>query len=458
MNHLDAILAQTRAEVAPLATPAALAALREQALAHPAPRFRFYERLAERRRAGQPLLIAEYKRRSPSNPAIGLAVGLAAQVERYAAADVAAISVLTNGPFFGGALEDLAAAHALVGYTGPPLLRKDFIVSPLQLYQARLAGAEAVLLIAAALTGPELAALLAETHALGMGALVEVHHPDELPQLAGLPVQVLGVNNRDLTDFSIRLCRTALVAAQVQGGVTLIAESGIDSALTYRAATARAHGALIGTALMQQPGLLTDLQQPQSTLCFKACGARAPEHLAAKADLVGVNFSPLSRRRVDPVRLAGADVPTNAIAVFYRNSMTEVESVLRQFPFRWVQRYADEVTPEALAQHPQRVLLAIPAGMDPLASAERFAYHTDLFLLDGAVPGSGVAGTAVPQDFHYPFLLAGGVNETNLHRALAHPYCVGVDIATGVETEGEFDPRQVVRIRAALAALSLPTT
>lgn len=447
MNRLETIVADTREQVAPLV--AAAQVMRSQAMAAPGRAHYFYARLRSVQAAGKPILIAEYKRRSPSNAAIGLEVSLKTQLRHYVEADAAAISILTNERFFGGSLKDLQEARSLVPDGGPALLRKDFIVDPVQLYQARMAGADAVLLIAAILTADQLASLVTETHALGMGALVELHHPEELAKIHGLNLPVVGINNRDLTDFSLRLNRANLLAHQLPNDAIRIAESGIESPMSYRIATHNAHGALIGTALMQQPERITELQQPIA-YTLKACGIREATHLSLPADLLGVNFSPHSKRRIDPQVLAQTGLPSHAVAVFYGNPPQEVAEILARHPFRWVQRYADDVTPEELGKHTQHTLLALRPGSDLTAQAHRFAYHTDLFILDGSQPGSGCSDTVIPHDFPYPFLLAGGIRPENLDRVRQHPACIGVDVASGIETNGQVDPHRIHALRMGL--------
>lgn len=178
-------------------------------------------------------IIAEYKRRSPS---VGLINGVA-QVEEviagYIAAGVAACSVLTDTPYFGGAATDLVRARAVAREAGVPLLRKDFIISPLQIDEARALGASAVLLIAAALKRDELKALSAHAHECGLETLIEVHNVRELARALGATPDMLGVNSRNLTDMTVDLTRTTDLAAaigQMDGKIPLVAESGIYSA------------------------------------------------------------------------------------------------------------------------------------------------------------------------------------------------------------------------------------
>jgi indole-3-glycerol phosphate synthase len=207
-------------------------------------------------RGGPPRIIAEVKRASPSAGAIAAGLDAAAQARRYAEAGAAAISVLTDGPGFGGSLADLAAVRAAVA---TPLLRKDFILDRYQLLEARLAGADAVLLIVAALAPDALARLLEEAPALGLAALVEVHDEREAETALARGARLVGVNNRDLRTFAVDLATTERVLPLLPAGVKGVAESGIrtvDDARRLRAAGAP--NLLVGEALVRaaDPGAL----------------------------------------------------------------------------------------------------------------------------------------------------------------------------------------------------------
>src|SRR5439155_610899 len=191
MTLLDDILAAKRAEVAARRAATPPAALRARPLYAEARRG-FRAALAALR---APAVIAELKRASPSRGEIRAAYDPAAIARGYAAAGAAALSVLTDGPFFGGALEHLAAARAA---SGLPCLRKDFLIDPYQIDEARAFGADAVLLIVAAVTAGQGADLLAAARAAGLDVLVEVHSEAELERAAGLGATLIGINNRDL--------------------------------------------------------------------------------------------------------------------------------------------------------------------------------------------------------------------------------------------------------------------
>lgn len=192
-------------------------------------------------------VIAEVKRRSPSAGAINEALDPAEQAARYAAGGAAAISVLTDGPHFGGSVADLRAAAARVRV---PLLRKDFILAEEQIVEARAAGAAAVLLIVRALAPARLAALLAAAHAVGLEAVVEVHDRRELDVALGAGGRIVGVNSRNLDTFEIDVAAAWALLRAVPADCVAIAESGMAArADVERAAGAGADAVLIGTAL-----------------------------------------------------------------------------------------------------------------------------------------------------------------------------------------------------------------
>jgi indole-3-glycerol phosphate synthase len=181
----------------------------------------FYEALA---RPGTSL-IAEHKRRSPSAGTIREGVHCADVVRAFERGGAAAISVLTEEAHFGGSLGDLREARAA---TELPILRKDFTIDPYQLYEAKAAGADAVLLVVGSVEARELASLYHEAHALDLDAIVEVHREDELEVALQLDADVLGINNRNLEDFSVDIQRTFDLLADVPAGKVVVSESGIS--------------------------------------------------------------------------------------------------------------------------------------------------------------------------------------------------------------------------------------
>jgi len=238
---LDEILASTRAELE--RRKAATAVVDSAPHARPSLR----EALA---RPGLSL-IAEFKRCSPSAGAIRSGAAVAEIARAYERGGAAAISILTDEPYFGGSLADLRDA---AGACDLPLLRKDFIIDSYQLHEARAAGASAVLLIVAALAQNELAKLHVAARELSLDVLVEVHDATELARASAIGAELIGVNNRDLRDFSVDPQRTFALLDAMPSGALVVAESGISNAVQLaRLDAAGVAGALVGERLMRAP-------------------------------------------------------------------------------------------------------------------------------------------------------------------------------------------------------------
>ena len=194
-------------------------------------------------------LIAEFKRRSPSAGEIRAGATVEEIVRDYEQGGAAALSVLTDEAQFGGSLDDLRAARASCEL---PVLQKDFIVDRYQLYEAAAAGADAVLLIVAALDDSDLAAFHDAARGLDLDCLVEVHSDDELERALAIDAEILGINNRDLGDFSVDLRTTVELITDVPAGKTVVSESGISDRPTLEELEEIGVDAvLVGEALMR---------------------------------------------------------------------------------------------------------------------------------------------------------------------------------------------------------------
>jgi indole-3-glycerol phosphate synthase len=197
-------------------------------------------------------LVAEYKRRSPA--AGDLPHGrkpVGGVVRAYERGGAAALSILTDGPHFGGSLDDLREARAS---TDLPILRKDFTIDPYQLYEAAAAGADAVLLIVAVLELVDLERLHSEAQGLDLDCLVEVHEQEELEAALEIDADVIGINNRNLSDFSVDLQRTFDLLVDVPAGKTVVSESGISSREQVEALErVGVDAVLVGETLMRSP-------------------------------------------------------------------------------------------------------------------------------------------------------------------------------------------------------------
>ena len=250
-NILDDIIADTRDLVEQRKQNTPLAELKDRPAYSDREPHSLVEALQERGMS----FIAEVKKASPSKGQIREDFDPAWIAQQYAAHDASAISVLTEPQYFEGSLEYLAWIRAHVPDT--PLLRKDFIIDPYQLVEARAVGADAVLLIATALDPGQLSELHAAADELGLSCLVEVYSEDDLQKIDWDQVKVLGVNNRDLTTFEVDIENSLRIFDQVPRNVGRVAESGLsDPDTLVRLRNAGINGVLIGEHFMraENPG------------------------------------------------------------------------------------------------------------------------------------------------------------------------------------------------------------
>ena len=483
---LDRIVAATRADLNERRDRVPVERLREQAASMaPARPFAATLRPAP---GGSARLIAEVKRASPSKGLIAETFDPVAQALAYEAGGAAAISVLTEPHFFLGSLAYLSAVRERVSV---PVLRKDFIIDPYQIYEARAAGADAVLLICALLDAPTLRDLLALTHHLGMEALVEAHDREETLQAVDCGALVVGVNSRDLRAFTVNTDIVRHLRPLVPRDRVFVAESGITDALG--AARARAWGAdavLVGESLMRASDA-TEKTHELSTapgggtaslygacvegrVFVKLCGltTRAQAELAVEvgANAVGLVFYPPSHRNVAPDQaLALADVTSEAgllaTGVFVNETLDTVAHIQRQARLSALQLSGDE-TPAYCAELVGRVHV-------PVLKALRLRAETDLdlldeyalanvtLLLDAHVPG-GYGGAGRTGDWRlarraaerWPIILSGGLTPENVASAIAQVGPRGVDVSSGIETNKVKDPE---KIRAFMKAVEAAT-
>jgi indole-3-glycerol phosphate synthase len=204
-------------------------------------------------------IIAEVKRRSPSRGVLREGIDPVRVAAVYEQNGAAAVSVLTDGPFFGGGSEDLSAVRRSAGI---PVLRKDFIIDPCQIYEARAAAADSLLLIAGILERKQLQEYIRLSKSLGMTPLVEVHGPEDLDKALGAGAEIIGINNRDLKTFRTDLKITLAVAALIPADRVVVSESGISTGEHIRMLMdAGVRAFLIGEALMTAPDIGEKLRE-----------------------------------------------------------------------------------------------------------------------------------------------------------------------------------------------------
>jgi indole-3-glycerol phosphate synthase len=252
---LDDILDEKKKAVSESRQRFPLPELEQQAAAADPPRG-----FARALRAGTGMAcIAEFKRRSPSKGWIHQSADPAAVAAVYEAAGAAAMSVLTDTPFFGGEIEDLRRARAAIAL---PVLRKDFVIDPYQIVEARAAGADAVLLIVAALGDRELGDLLAEAHRLRLDALVETHDSEEVRRALAAGATIIGINHRDLRTFDMNMDLAVNLRPSIPADCVVVAESGLRShADVEKLERAGVDAILVGETLMQAPDPVAALRE-----------------------------------------------------------------------------------------------------------------------------------------------------------------------------------------------------
>ena len=463
---------------------------------------------ARLRQSPYPLsLMAEIKRASPSKGMIAPSACAPAQARQYAKAGASVISVLTEPEWFKGNIEDLRAVRqSLEGLPNrPAILRKEFIFDEYQILEARLAGADTVLLIVKMLSPELLARLYHYSQSLGMEPLVEVNTPEEMRIAVGLGSKVIGVNNRDLRSFEVDLGTTSRLMEQVPESTIVCALSGISGPKDVEAYKKDGVKAiLVGEALMRAADTSAFVAEllggttgklpgaAQSPPLVKICGTRSEEGalaaIKAGADLVGIILAPGGKRLVpDEVALRTSQVvkspprpaakpesvteeKSRATAIDYFDYSAE----LLRHPTRalLVGVFLDQPLSYILAQQRKLGLDVVQLhGSEPLEWANlipvpvirrfgldepgisRRAYHT-IPLLDAGAGGSGElldsarVQQTLDKDDGLRVILAGGLTPENVIetiRKLGESGCkvIGVDVSSGVESDGSQDVRKI---------------
>jgi indole-3-glycerol phosphate synthase/phosphoribosylanthranilate isomerase len=408
--------------------------------------------------------IMEVKRASPSGGMLA-DVDAGAQARAYAgAAD--AVSVLTDGPYFGGSLEDLRAVRQ--AFDGP-ILAKDFIVDPRQVEEARIYGADAVLVLLSVLDDAEAAAVMREAERLGMDVLVEAHDEREVRRAVALGARIIGINNRDLRTLEVDLATTERLEPMVPADRLLVAESGIASRADVARLAPHADAFLVGSALMRA----ASPARAARALAFgrvKVCGLTDARDAAAAArsgaHWIGLVMVPGTPRAVSlaeagPIAMAARAEGAGLVGVFRHEKVLAIAHAARALGLDAVQLHGEED-----AAYIRALRGMLPAGVEIWAAgavgeeAPRGRLGADRTLFDTLVAGrSGGTGIAFDWDLVRgrgdlgAALLAGGLHPRNA-AAAAQVGAYGLDVGSGVEAApGRKDPALV---GAFFEALRLP--
>ena len=409
-------------------------------------------------------IIAEFKRKSPSKGWLHPEAQVSAVVPCYEEGGAAACSVLTDERYFGGTAADLLEARRLVSL---PLLRKDFVVDAYQLYEARVLGADAVLLIAAVLAPEACHQLACLAHRLGLEVLLEIHREEELACLSP-EVDMLGVNNRNLGTFHTTVDNSFALIGKLRdylaahpdrhSSPVLVSESGLKEPGMLRVLRGEGfRGFLIGESFMKHadPGAALRAFVQESRFIYKVCGMMHPENiravLQAGANAIGLIFYPPSPRCVpadDGEGLAAlmTQLDVRKVGVFVNAAIEEVLRQVSRYSLTHIQLHGDESADycrELRGQTSCRLIKALPvASPADLAKASAYVGMVDYFLFDTPCPERGGSGRCFDWSLldayrlPVPFLLSGGLSPNSLDalRAFHHPYWAGIDLNSGVET------------------------
>jgi anthranilate synthase / indole-3-glycerol phosphate synthase / phosphoribosylanthranilate isomerase len=508
-NILEKIFAHRKAAVAkqkeiPSQRPSDLQAAYDMDIAPPL--VSFVDRL---RKSPFPLsLMAEIKRASPSKGIISLSTCAPAQARTYALAGASVISVLTEPEWFKGSIDDLRAVRqALEGMPNrPSLLRKEFVFDEYQILEARLAGADTVLLIVKMLNEETLTRLYKYSQSLGMEPLVEVNTAEEMAVAVNLGSKVIGVNNRNLTSFEVDLDTTSRLLDQVPKETIVCALSGISGPKDVEAYQKNGVGAvLVGEALMRAKDTANFIREllggsepvaksAPGSLLVKICGTRsaetAAEAIKAGANLIGMILVPGRGRHVpykdavaiskvvhesqvttgtvasDRVGSQASDFFANAasnisshrallVGVFQNQPLEEVLELQKAYELDIVQLHGNEPL-EWAKIIPVPVIRSFKPGQPGLG---RRGYHT-VPLLDSGSGGSGEkldmseVQDVLTKDQSLRVLLAGGLNPGNVADAVQSAgdvgdRIIGVDVSSGVEEGGV---QSIAKIQAFIKA------
>ncbi|KAF7597601.1 bifunctional tryptophan synthase trp1 [Aspergillus hancockii] len=463
---------------------------------------------ARLRQSPYPLsLMAEIKRASPSKGMIAENACAPAQAREYAKAGASVISVLTEPEWFKGSIDDLRAVRqSLEGFTNrPAILRKEFVFDEYQILEARLAGADTVLLIVKMLSVELLTRLYKYSQSLGMEPLVEVNTPEEMKIALDLGAEVIGVNNRDLTSFEVDLGTTSRLMDQVKENTIVCALSGISGPKDVEAYKKEGVKAiLVGEALMRASDtsafvaeLLGGPSQkisptPQTSPLIKICGTRSEEGaraaIEAGADLIGIilvqgrkrtvsddvalRISQVvkSTKRPDPYPATVSQGTHSAASVDYFDHSTNslrhpnralLVGVFQNQPLPYILAQQQKLGLDVVQLHGAEPLdwtrlIPVPVirkfGLEESGIARR-AYHA-LPLLDSGAGGSGElldqsgVQKVLDSDTGLRVILAGGLDATNVADSIKKlgklaQKVVGVDVSSGVESDGLQDPSKI---------------
>ncbi len=452
---LDDIVAKTKLRVAEEKAAESIESVKNRALGTHSklPAFAFENALR-----GEDIgFICEVKKASPSKGLIAPDFPYEQIAIEYERSGAACISCLTEPYFFQGSDEYLKAIKRRVNI---PVIRKDFVIDEYQIYQAKAMDADAVLLICAILDDQQLKDYLALAKSLGLSALVETHDEEEMRRALASGATLIGVNNRNLKDFTVDINNSTRLRAMVPPEITFVAESGIKTGSDIKVLKeAGVNGVLIGETLMRSPEK-TKMLGELGGAKVKICGLTRLEDIDAvnyaKPDYIGFVFAN-TRRKVEDrqaqILRARLMNPIKAVGVFVNEPISHIVQLVKNEIIDLVQIHGDE-SEDYIECLMDKVDIPVIKGIRVTGKSEisyAMACETDMVLLDAyrqemyGGTGEEFDHNLIPGNFR-KYFLAGGITPENVRGVIKeyHPYCV--DVSSGVETNGLKDRDKIIRL------------
>ena len=432
--------------------------------------------------------ICEVKKASPSKGIIAEHFPYLDIAKEYEMAGAAAISVLTEPDFFKGDkkyLQEIASAVKI------PVLRKDFIIDEYQIYQAKVWGASAILLICACLDVPTLTKFRKLADSLGLSSLVEAHDEAEVQMAIDCGARIIGVNNRNLKDFTVDVQNSVRLRNLVQDDVIFVSESGLETPEDIQVLRDNNIGvALMGETFMRSPNKIEKLAYlygptyytPKVKMCGISKVETIPAVVEAKPDYMGLVFA-LSKRQVtvDQAKTlveelhkqyatrynSGAEQSTNdeikTVGVFVNETLDNLVKIATEANLDAVQLHGDE--DEAFIQSlKERTNVEVWKAVQIRSAADAESWidsSADMLLFDAYHKdergGTGeVFDWSCLDEFERPFMLAGGIDSTNVARAIRTVRPYGIDISSGIETDGVKDDEKIKAFTNIVRTIAMP--
>ena len=432
--------------------------------------------------------ICEVKKASPSKGIIAEHFPYLDIAKEYEVAGAAAISVLTEPGFFKG---DKKYLQEIASTVKIPVLRKDFIIDEYQIYQAKVWGASAILLICACLDVPTLTKFRELADSLGLSSLVEAHDEHEVQMAINCGARIIGVNNRNLKDFTVDVQNSVRLRNLVQDDVIFVSESGLETPEDIQVLRDNNIGvALMGETFMRSPNKVEKLAYLYGSTYYtpkvKMCGISKvetiPAVVEAKPDYMGLVFAPSKRQvTVDQAKTLveelhkqytkrynnGAEQSNNdeikTVGVFVNETLDNLVSIATEANLDVVQLHGDE--DEAFIQSLKgRTNVEIWKAVQIRSAADAEAWidsRADMLLFDAYHKdergGTGeVFDWSCLDEFERPFMLAGGIDSTNVARAIRTVRSYGIDISSGIETEGVKDDEKIKAFTNIVRTIAMP--